>query len=114
MSKSAKERLAERYQLKVAMSRRDQWEMAVREADAALAKSVAERRAHFERKYAGTKRALAKQQQQQQVDDEMDHDDDDDEEDESEDGDYHEGDDDAQSDNDQCGAHQRVRAILQF
>jgi hypothetical protein len=36
LSKSAKEKLAERYQLKVALSKRDNWEMAVKEADVAL------------------------------------------------------------------------------
>ncbi len=33
LSKSAKEKLAERYQLKVALNRRDQWEQAIEQAD---------------------------------------------------------------------------------
>jgi hypothetical protein len=36
MTKSQKEQLTERFQLKVTMSRREDWELAVREADEAV------------------------------------------------------------------------------
>ena len=43
-TKSQKEKLAERFQLKVALSRRDQWEQAVDEADEALTKKRTDER----------------------------------------------------------------------
>jgi hypothetical protein len=43
LTKAAKEKLAERFQLKVALSRREHWERAVKEADVALFKSYDER-----------------------------------------------------------------------
>jgi hypothetical protein len=43
-TKSAKEKLAERFQLKVALTRRDHWETAVEEADEALTKKRADDR----------------------------------------------------------------------
>jgi hypothetical protein len=49
LTKSAKEKLAERFQLKVALSRREHWERAVREADVAIAKSSSERLVDFKR-----------------------------------------------------------------
>jgi hypothetical protein len=46
-TKSQKEKLAERFQLKVALTRRDHWERAVQEADEALSKRKAERKQYF-------------------------------------------------------------------
>jgi hypothetical protein len=46
-TKSAKEKLAEKYQLKVTLSKRDNWELAVKEADQALDKSIQERKTIF-------------------------------------------------------------------
>jgi histone-lysine N-methyltransferase NSD2 len=51
MTKSAKEKLAERFQLKVALSRRENWELAVKEADLAMKKSISERKLYFTKKY---------------------------------------------------------------
>lgn len=51
VTKSAKEKLAERFQLKVALSRRENWELAVKEADLAMKKSISERKLYFTNKY---------------------------------------------------------------
>jgi hypothetical protein len=51
MTKSAKEKLAERFQLKVALSRRENWELAVKEADSAMKKSISERKLYLTKKY---------------------------------------------------------------
>lgn len=40
LSKSAKEKLAERFQLKVALNRRDQWEQAIEQADLYLLRNL--------------------------------------------------------------------------
>ena len=48
--KSVKEKLADRFQLKVASSRREQWEGAVEEADMFLNKSTMERKIYFSQK----------------------------------------------------------------
>ncbi len=47
VTKSAKEKLAERYQLKVALSKREQWELAVKDADKALHLTIEERKSTF-------------------------------------------------------------------
>lgn len=50
-TKSQKEKLAERFQLKVALTRRDQWERAVEEADTAMEKrTINERKSMFQQK----------------------------------------------------------------
>ena len=49
-SKSVKEKLADRFQLKVALSRREQWEGAVEEADMFLNKSAMDRKIYFSQK----------------------------------------------------------------
>jgi len=49
-SKSVKEKLAEKFQLKVALTRREQWEGAVEEADMFLNKSAMERKIYFSQK----------------------------------------------------------------
>lgn len=51
-TKSRKERLAEKFQLKIASSRKEQWEQGVREADFALSKLVTERKLYFLKKYS--------------------------------------------------------------
>jgi len=43
IAKSTKEKLADKYQLKISLSKRDQWEKAVQEADMATCISTAER-----------------------------------------------------------------------
>ena len=49
-TKSAREKLAEKFQLKVALSRREQWENAVSEADSFLNKHAIERKFYFSNK----------------------------------------------------------------
>jgi hypothetical protein len=49
-TKSQKEKLAERFQLKVAISRREHWEQAVQEADEAIIKTIDKRRESFSTK----------------------------------------------------------------
>ena len=51
-TKSRKERLTEKFQLKIASSRKEQWEQGVREADFALSKLVTERKLYFLKKYS--------------------------------------------------------------
>jgi hypothetical protein len=58
--KSAKEKLADRFQLKVSLTRREQWEKAVTEADFALGKHVTERKLYFLKKYSNRQKTKSK------------------------------------------------------
>ena len=49
-TKSTKEKLAEKFQLKVALSRREHWEQAVAEADSLLDKLILDRKLYFGKK----------------------------------------------------------------
>jgi hypothetical protein len=60
VSKSAKEKLADKFQLKVAQSKREQWEQAIREADAARLITAEERREIFVKKNAMNESVMRK------------------------------------------------------
>lgn len=51
-NKSVKEKLTEKYQLKVTLPKRDQWEKALREADGLINKRVRDRKLYFIKKHA--------------------------------------------------------------
>ena len=55
-TKSQKEKLAERFQLKVALTRREHWERAVEEADNAMKKRLVERKSIFAQKLTQSNR----------------------------------------------------------
>jgi hypothetical protein len=59
-TKSGKERLADKFQLKIASSRKEQWEQGVREADFALSKLIPERKLYFLKKYSNKQKTKSR------------------------------------------------------
>ena len=51
VTKSAKEKLAEKFQLKINLAKQDQWKQAVDEADSCLGKHIVERKLFFAKKF---------------------------------------------------------------